>query len=71
MPLCNCIKDKRYEVISLPDMHLLKALGIRKGIGFKIKSKQPFSGPIVVQIANRDIAIAYSLAEGIIVREVS
>ncbi len=68
MELSSCKKHCTYEVQDLPNLHLLKALGLREGINLKVQSKQPLGGPIVVMIGNRSIAIAKSLAKDIIVK---
>jgi len=54
----------------MPDLHLLKALGFRKGTQFTIQSKQPLKGPIVVKVGKRCIAIDYDIARTIQVEEV-
>lgn len=63
-------KSHRYRIGYLPEIHLLKALGIRRGIDICIQSKQPFGGPVVIRIGNRSIAIASELADLIEVEEV-
>ncbi|WP_026478885.1 FeoA family protein [Alkaliphilus transvaalensis] len=55
----------------LPQIGLLKSLGLREGMIVNIMSKQPFGGPIVVQMGKRSIAIARNIAEQIQVREVN
>ena len=69
--LLNCKKSKKYRVKNLPDIHLLKALGIRQGTNFKVQTKQPFGGPVVVKVGNRSLAISKEFANEIIVEEVS
>ncbi|WMM24643.1 FeoA family protein [Tissierella sp. MB52-C2] len=71
MVLTNCKKTYDYKIKDLPDLHLLKVLGLRKGIDFKVQSKQPLGGPIVVKVGNRSIAIAKDVAKEIVVQEVS
>ena len=63
-------KSSTYRVRELPDLHLLKALGFRKGTEFTIQSKQPLKGPIVVRVGKRSIAIDYDIARKIEVEEV-
>ncbi len=55
----------------VPTGGLLNSLGVREGLSVLIKSKQPFGGPVVIQIGSRCIAIAKDLAENIMVKEVS
>lgn len=71
MSLTKCKKSGQYKVVSLPDIYLLKVLGIRKGTNFTIQSKQPLGGPIVVKIGSRSIAIAKNVANEIVVEEVA
>ncbi|NLW22885.1 MAG: ferrous iron transport protein A [Tissierellia bacterium] len=71
MPLAEGRKLSIYRIEDLPDSHLLKVLGIRKGTQFIIQSKQPFKGPIVVKVGNRSIAIDYDIAKKIEVEEVA
>ena len=71
MTLCKSNIKKKYRVVELPDLYLLKMLGIREGITFEVQSRQPLGGPIVVKIAKRSIAIAKDLASEIVIREVA
>lgn len=64
-------KRCNYRVTNLPNSHLLKALGLRKGVEFTLHTKQPFKGPVVVKVGNRCIAIDYDIARDIVVEEVS
>ena len=70
MVLMRCKKSYTYQIKDLPNLHLLKVLGVREGIKFTIQSKQPFGGPTVVRIGNRSIAIAKDIAKDILVQEV-
>ncbi len=71
MPLAHGEKLSTYRIEKLPNSHLLKVLGFRKGTQFTIQSKQPFKGPIVVKVGNRSIAIDYDIASEILVEEVA
>ncbi|NLJ99429.1 MAG: ferrous iron transport protein A [Tissierellia bacterium] len=71
MSLCKCNRKNKYRVIGLPDLYLLKVLGIREGTLFEVQSRQPLGGPMVVKVGNRSIAIAKDVAREIIVREVA
>jgi len=70
MPLAFGNKRSKYRVVKLPDSHLLKALGLRKGTEFTLESKHPFKGPVVVKVGCRCIAIDYDVARDILVEEV-
>lgn len=61
----------KYRIEKLPDSHLLKALGLRKGTEFTLHTKHPFKGPVVVKVGCRCIAIDHDIAKDIIVEEVS
>jgi len=71
MSLCKCLKENIYIVDKSPDIYLLKVLGIRRGISFKVQSIHPFGGPIVIKVGNRSIAISKDVASEILVREAS
>lgn len=53
-----------------PQMGLLKSMGMREGMKVNVMTKQPFGGPIVLQLGRRSIAISKTLAEQIRVKEV-
>jgi ferrous iron transport protein A len=57
-------------IISTPSNTLLEALGVRQGKCILCKVKQPFGGPMVVQIGDRKVAIDKVVAENIMVKEV-
>lgn len=70
MSLDHGRKSSVYRIEKMPDLHLLKALGFRKGTQFTIQSKQPLKGPIVVKVGKRCIAIDYDIARTIQIEEV-
>ncbi len=61
----------RSTIEKVPTGGLLNSLGVREGLSILIKSKQPFGGPVVIQVGLRCIAIAKDIAENIMVKEVS
>lgn len=65
MNLIEGVKNTSYEIKSLPDNHLLRSLGLREGVKFRIQTRQPLSGPVVVKIGSRNIAIDYKVAKSI------
>lgn len=60
----RCIIEK------MPCINLLNSMGIREGVTISIMSRQPFGGPVVVELAGRCFAIARDVAEQIEVKEV-
>ena len=60
----NCIIE------SVPAQKILEAMGIRKGVNVRVLVKQPFEGPVVIRVGQRDIAISYEYAKQITVKEV-
>lgn len=70
MTLYQLSKEKRCVIEKCPMIKLLQSLGLREGIPVSITSKQPFGGPIVVKIGNRNIAVAKDIAQEIVVREI-
>lgn len=71
MSLNYANKSLNYIIRELPNVHLLKALGFREGTKFRIQSKQPLNGPIVVKVGSRFVAIDYNMAKDIVVEEVN
>ncbi len=63
-------RGQNYRIISTPEDMLLRALGLRKGTEFGLVTKQPFKGPLVIKIGNRNVAVCRSIAEQIMVEEV-
>ncbi len=53
----------KYMVKSVPENELLRFIGVRKASIVQVLTKQPFGGPIVVKLKNRNIAIDKMLAE--------
>lgn len=62
--------NQKCLIKKLPKIKLLNFLGVREGISISIKSVQPFGGPIVIRVGNRDVAISKEIAEQIEVKEV-
>jgi len=70
MPL-NKVKNASNCIIeSVPGSQMLEALGIRKGVNVRVLVKQPFGGPVVIKVGNRDIAVSLEYAKSISVKEV-
>ncbi|SES72487.1 FeoA family protein [Anaerobranca gottschalkii] len=69
MCLYNMKTNCRGVIINTPSNTLLEALGVRKGKCFLCKVKQPFGGPMIIQIDDRKVAIDKSIAENIIIQE--
>lgn len=71
MPLYEIKKKQNCIIQSLPEIGLLHYLGLREGLKVSVITKQPFGGPVVVQIGNRSIAISKEIAQQINVQEVN
>ncbi len=71
MSIYQLKSNKSYIIESLPSLGLLRSLGMREGMRVNIMSKQPFGGPIVLQLGKRSIAISKIVAEQITAKEVS
>ncbi len=65
--LHNLEREDNAVIDYVPDHSLLAPLGVRPGKEVKVKTKQPFKGPIVLEIEGRQIAIDRNLAAKIIV----
>ncbi|KAB2951807.1 ferrous iron transport protein A [Heliorestis acidaminivorans] len=71
MPLYNIDQKSKYVIEQIPQVGLLKSLGLREGATVTVLSQQPLGGPIVIKIGSRHIAIAKDLADQITVKETS
>jgi ferrous iron transport protein A len=71
MSLYQLQKSKQCTIYQIPSIDLLNAIGVRRGISVKVLTRQPFGGPIVIQVGRRSIALARDIAEQILVEEVS
>lgn len=70
MSIYHLNKSSRCIIEKMPEIALLKSLGLRTGMTVSIKSRLPFGGPIVVQMGNRSIAVARDIAKDILVKQV-
>ncbi|ABR47166.1 FeoA family protein [Alkaliphilus metalliredigens QYMF] len=71
MSLYNYHIKQQCVVEQLPAIGLLKSLGMRVGLTVSIVSKQPWGGPVIVQVGKRSIAIGKDVAEQIVVKGVA
>ncbi|QNO16278.1 ferrous iron transport protein A [Alkalicella caledoniensis] len=69
MTLYSMKNNRKGVIVSTPDNTLLNALGVRCGKCFECKVRQPFGGPMVIQIDDRKVAIDKDIAETIEVSE--
>ncbi|MEJ6952478.1 FeoA family protein [Natronospora cellulosivora (SeqCode)] len=58
-------KGEEALILATPENLLLAPLGLREGKRLKVKSKQIFGGPIVVNIEGRSVAIDKKIAKNI------
>ncbi|SDL27416.1 FeoA domain-containing protein [Halarsenatibacter silvermanii] len=56
---CSC------RVCSVPDNNLLAPLGVRAGKKLRLKTREKFSGPLVVESEDRKVAVPKKLAQNI------
>ncbi len=71
MTLYNMGKNKKGIFLSIPESTLLNALGVRCGKKFQCMVRQPFGGPMVIQIDDRKVAIDRQIAENILIEEIT
>lgn len=69
MNLISAKTNKKYIVVATPENLLLENLGVFENQKIKVKHKYPFSGPVVIEINHRNIAIANPIAKTITLRE--
>ncbi|MBM7540363.1 FeoA domain-containing protein [Amphibacillus cookii] len=70
MKLLNCKRGKSFRIINLPYDQTLGIFSITSGSIIKVLAKQPFKGPVLLQINRRKVAIGYDIAKQIMVEEV-
>lgn len=70
MCLYDLKKKHHCTIDKMPKNELLESLGLREGVRLSILTKQPFGGPIVVKLRNRNIAIDKNVAMKIVTRGV-
>ena len=71
MPLYTLKKSCCCTIKNLPNIKLLHSMGLREGLSLSVVTKQPFGGPIVVQIGSRCIALGKDVAEQIEISNIS
>jgi len=65
-------KNKRLHVVSVPNIGLLKNLGLRNGTEITIKNRYALGGPVLLRVEGTySIAIGKDIATQIAVQEVS
>ena len=69
MRLSKAQTKRWYQFSSLPDKPLLSGLGIIAKERFYLCFRYPFSGPVVICVERRVLAIGYRLAQEIFVEE--
>lgn len=69
MTLYDLQNNNKCIIKKMPLINLLYSLGLREGLSISITTRQPLGGPIVVQMGNRNIAIAKDIAKKIQVKE--
>ncbi len=56
-------------IVSVPAHSLFAPLGIRKNKRIKLDSRHPFSGPVLLGVDGRQIAVSQHITHEIIVRK--
>ena len=55
-------EEESVVILSLPEHSLLPPLGLREGKRVKVKTRQPFGGPLIVEIDSRRVAVSKKIA---------
>ena len=71
MSLYTLKKNFDFVIEKMPKNELLQSMGVREGLQMKVLTRQPFGGPIIVKLRNRNIAIDKNIAELITVKGVN
>lgn len=73
IPLMHLHRGKEAKIINIRGglgfQRKLRVMGIRKGKRVKVLSRQPFRGPLTIQIGKCDMTIGRGMAQKIIVEE--
>ncbi|SHE74208.1 FeoA family protein [Alkalibacter saccharofermentans] len=69
MSLNKVEKGKYYKIKSVPDMDILKSLGVRENDTVFKKHTYIWGGPTLLEIDSREIAISNAIASSISVEE--
>lgn len=62
--------NRRYVIIDVPELGILKSLGIVKNATVIKKMTHKFGGPVILEVESSQIAIGKDIAENILVRGV-
>jgi Fe2+ transport system protein FeoA len=62
-------EGRRYRVVSVPDVKILRSLGIFPGAVVFKKKRYRLGGPALILIATREIALGKDVARAIVVKE--
>lgn len=71
MKLNQAAINRRYRILQTPENLLLRNLGIVASQTCRLKYKYPLSGPVVIRLYNRDVALGNHIARQIEVREIA
>lgn len=62
--------DEALEVVSVPNIALLKSLGVRKGVKLAVQTRYSFGGPVLLKMEDAySVAIGKDIATQIAVKE--
>ena len=68
-PLDLLFEGREGVITELPEHCLLAPLGLRRGKSLMVKVRQPFGGPVIVEIEGREVALSRKIAREIKVIE--
>ena len=74
IPLMNLPENKKAKITSLEGgrgfQKKLRVMGIREGQKVKIVSKQPFKGPLTIEVSGAQMTLGRGMAQKILVEVV-
>ena len=75
MPLTNILDNKKARIVDIDGgagfLRKLQVMGIREGQEIKIVSKQPFRGPLTIEVCGSQMTLGRGMARRILVEVIS
>lgn len=69
LSLYTAPENRRYTVSDVPDVKILHSLGFFPGTAVYKKKRFKLGGPVLINLATREIALGKDIAKAIVVKE--
>ncbi|OIJ22065.1 iron transporter FeoA [Anaerobacillus alkalidiazotrophicus] len=70
MSLYKYKKKNSFVIKEIPNIQLLKSLGVCVGLVTMVVSRMPLGGPVLITVGKRQVALGKEIADKILVEEV-